>query len=115
MLEVLAGLVGRPVDPKKSEDEKLQMVALGVEITADCAVFGVKAALQEIKAKAWNKAALCRGIFEPADAAQLAGRLNFAVTASASKSRRAYMKPVHAHSARPVCGPVVWFLLRTAL
>jgi len=118
MLEILAGLAGRPCDPKKSEDERCMMVVLGVEISIDYEANGVRAALQEIKAKAWGcqlANALEAGVLGQGEAAQLAGRLNFAVTASASKSGRAFMKPVYAHSLAPLCGPRILPLLRRAL
>ena len=77
MLEVLAVIVGRPVGPRTNEDEQLQMVVLGVEITTNYAVLGVQVARQDSNAKVLNnllKAALERATFELAEAAHLAGQ-----------------------------------------
>jgi len=104
LLDVLTGLVGRPVDPDKSADDRMEMVVLGAEIELEADQSGLSTAVQEAKALAWDKSlkvSLEENRLEAGQASKLAGRLSFAVTAAANKCGRAFIKPIHAQANCP--------------
>ena len=54
VLSWLADLVGRPVDPTKSVDQKQTIIVLGAKVTADFRKWCVRASFGEVEAKHWK-------------------------------------------------------------
>jgi len=91
---------------------------LGVEVAIRLEEYAVTTAVRPAKAQAWQKAvehALEVMKLEQGEAAKLAGRLRFAVTAAANRCGRSYIKPIHAQAARPLAGAEVSPWLAIAL
>jgi len=118
LLEVISDLVGRPCDPKKSEQDLSLMVVLGIEVAVNDDLSGVRVTLQEAKAKAWAKELECAiyaGVLDAGQAAKFAGRLSFGVHASNCRCGRAYLKPLFAQSVAPPFGGAISPSLRAAM
>lgn len=87
-LTVTSALLGFPTATEKDADDCARMTVLGVDCEVQLDKSAVALKVDAGKAERWARAlrqVLEQGFLEPGTAAKMAGRLSFAVTASAGK------------------------------
>ena len=106
-LDLLASLLGLPLDSAKSVTKVTSMLLLGARLSTSTVSMDVVIAVAEDKAAKWDKDLsdiLENQCCDPVKAGKMAGRLSFLVTTAADKIGRAYIRPFYAQSAEPLAG-----------
>ena len=115
-MDMLALLVGLPLDHCKSGSKADTLVILGARIAVCFQTRDVAFTVLEGKAAKWSldlARILDLVICDPGLSGKLAGRLSFLVTLAADRIGRAYVKPFHAQCSAPLPGDTALpYLLR---
>ena len=104
---------GLPLDPDKSEEGVLSMIALGARLSLSAAE--VLLTVAEDKAAFWVSILLdilITGVCAPELALKMAGRLSFTVTLAANRVARAYIRAFYAQGHAPLAGNAISIALR---
>ena len=105
LLSLLCSLTGFLCDSDKDVDEEVCMVVLGLLVDVSMQQARVLVRLEQDKAKLWQDellAAVKDECLHSWQAAKLAGRIQWALSAGRSKAGRSYLKAVFAQAIKPL-------------